>query len=73
MLYFGVIFCIRKCFIIVFIYTIRGTDIQYHTFYIYYMFRPDMAIFRYIKFQTHLYLVQILSFQKPYKQRTPNV
>jgi hypothetical protein len=46
MLYFSVILCIRQCFIIVSVYTIRGQI--YHTFFLYYMFQPDGAMFRYI-------------------------
>jgi hypothetical protein len=62
-LYFGIILCIRQCFIVVSVYTIRGTDIPY--VFLYYMFRPDGAIFRYIRSHNHLFLFLLLSLHWP--------
>jgi hypothetical protein len=52
-----------KCFTIVPVYAIRGTDIQY--FFSYYMFRPDVAIFRYAGSHNHLFLFLLLSLHWP--------
>jgi hypothetical protein len=63
-LYFSVILCIRKCFIIVSIYTICDIDTPY-AFYIYYMFWPDVAIFRYSGSHNHVFLFVLLSLHWP--------
>jgi hypothetical protein len=59
MLYFSIILCIRQYFIIVTVYTIRDTDIPHD--FLYYMFLPDVAIFRYIRSHNHLFLLVLLS------------
>jgi hypothetical protein len=57
----------RERFIIVSVYTIRGIDIPY-VFYIYYMFRPDVAIFKYTGSYNHLFLFLLLSLHLSYTQ-----
>jgi hypothetical protein len=37
------------------VYTIRGIDIPY-VFFLFYMFRPDRVIFRYIRIHSRLFL-----------------
>jgi hypothetical protein len=59
MLCFSLILRIRQCFIAVSVYTISGTDTPYVSPYC--MFRPDVAILRYIRSHNHLFIFLLLS------------